>query len=226
MHDVTRSSLLVYTAVADIIAATPASCSVKSKTRRSRHRSATAVAASALILSGCVNTVRDLRVSSVAFTNGSQWGLSSAEDRQMLRIDITSQADLPHLAAGTGMILSAHAFFCDHSLDSALLGGFLFATAPGNGHPPARVYQLEEMPVELRNSASLYTYHLILNVALPASPLSRPPEIGFDLVSSPEDVCIQVRGGYIGFTMRSNVLRIPSQAIGDAVSRRNYSEER
>ena len=176
MHDVTRSSLLVYTAVADIIAATPASCSVKSKTRRSRHRSATAVAASALILSGCVNTVRDLRVSSVAFTNGSQWGLSSAEDRQMLRIDITSQADLPHLAAGTGMILSAHAFFCDHSLDSALLGGFLFATAPGNGHPPARVYQLEEMPVELRNSASLYTYHLILNVALPASPLSRPPE--------------------------------------------------
>src|SRR5882762_6936394 len=68
------------------------------------------------------------------------------------------------------------------------------------------------------------TYYLPLNIAWPASPSSIPPQIGFDLLKNPEDICISMRGASMPWIwtmkwryVRSNTVRLSSAAIREAL---------
>jgi hypothetical protein len=77
-------------------------------------------------------------------------------------------------------------------------------------------------PVQNSGAAEKRTYYLPLNIALPASPSSKPPEIGFDLLNNPEDICISLQGSSEPWSMkwryvRSNTVRLSSDSILEAL---------
>src|SRR5262249_30806477 len=77
---------------------------------------------------------------------------------------------------------------------------------------------------EKRDVEGLYTYTVLFNTARKDSPGSRPPEVGFDLLSQPRAMCFHLSGGYLFHTVRSNEIKISSESIEMAVGRFRESQ--
>lgn len=136
-------------------------------------------------------------------------GPAERPHRALLRVGFRSAKDLWALAQRNATVF-LHSSFCDRK-DSALLG------PPGvytHGHSVVRS--------QSAGSASMGSdgeYYFYLNVAGKESPRSIPPEVGFDLRSTPEDICFYVTGwgGMIPRTIyQSAVASVPKDAIAAA----------
>jgi len=172
-----------------------------------------------IALWGCTTTVHDLVIAGVSVTNSDEWFPKSTR-RSLLRVDLTTQVDLSKALLRWEMLIHADVVFCSHPNDVALLGYSLYTTTPQAGKFPRDLNSLN--PVEYSGAAEKWTYYLPLDIALPASPSSRPPKIGFDLLNNPEDICISLRGASMPWTMkwryvRSNTVRLSSTAIREAL---------
>ena len=134
-------------------------------------------------------------------------------------MDLTTQVDLSEALLRWEMLIHANVVFCSHPDDLALLGYSLYTTTPQAGEFPRHLNSLH--PVKYSGAAEKRTYYLPLNIARPASPSSIPPQIGFDLLNNPEDICISLRGGktlaWIWGYVRSNTVRLSSAAIREAL---------
>ena len=182
-----------------------------------------------IALWGCTTiTVHDLAIAGVSVTNSDEWfdprenwSGSKSTRRSLLRVDLTTQVDLSEALLRWEMLIHADVVFCSHPDDEALLGGSLYTTTPQAGEFPRHLNSLH--PVKYSGAAEKRTYYLPLNIARPASPSSIPPQIGFDLLNNPEDICISLRGAPIMvWTMkwryvRSNTVRLSSAAIREAL---------
>ena len=179
-----------------------------------------------IALWGCTTTVHDLAIAGVSVTNSDEWfdprenwSGSKSTRRSLLRVDLTTQVDLSEALLRWEMVIHADVVFCSHPDDEALLGGSLYTTTPQAGEFPRHLNSLH--PVKYSGAAEKRTYYLPLNIARPASPSSIPPQIGFVLLNSPEDICISLRGGktlaWIWGYVRSNTVRLSSAAIREAL---------
>ena len=138
-------------------------------------------------------------------------------------MDLTTQVDLSEAFLRWEMLIHADVVFCSHLDDEALLGYSLYTTTPQAGEFPRHLNSLH--PVKYSGAGEKRTYYLPLNIARPASRSSIPPQIGFDLLNNPEDICISLRGGktlaWI-WTMKwgyvwSNTVRLSRAAIREAL---------
>jgi hypothetical protein len=181
-----------------------------------------------LAVGACTTTVHDLAVADVSVGNSADWfppAVGSSKEKQtnrsLLIVDLTTHVDLTEALLRWEMLIHANVVFCDHPGDRALLGYPLYTTTPRAGEFPRPLNSLQ--PVVHSGAAKTWTYYLPLNIALPASPASKPPEIGFDLVNNPEDICISLQGASLPWTMkwryvRSNTVRLSSSAIREALN--------
>jgi len=186
-----------------------------------------------IALWGCTTiTVHDLAIAGVSVTNSDEWfdprenwSGSKSTRRSLLRVDLTTQADLSEALLRWEMVIHANVVFCSHPNDLAMVGYSLYTTTPQAGEFPRHLNSLH--PVKYSGAAEKRTYYLPLNIARPASPSpsSIPPQIGFDLLNNPEDICISLRGGKTlawiwtmkwGY-VRSNTVRLSSAAIREAL---------
>jgi hypothetical protein len=177
-----------------------------------------------IALWGCRTTVHDLAIAGVSVTNSDEWfdprenwSGSKSTRRSLLRVDLTTQVDLSEALLRWAMLIHADVVFCSHPHDEALLGYSLYTTTPQAGEFPRHLNSLH--PVKYSG-----TYYLPLNIAWPASPSSIPPQIGFDLLNNPEDICISMRGASMPWIwtmkwgyVRSNTVRLSSAAIREAL---------
>ena len=187
-----------------------------------------------IALSGCITTVHDLAIAGVSVTNSDEWfdpriyvPESKPTRRSLLRVDLTSQVDLSEALLRWEMLIHADVVFCSHPEDEALLGHSLYTTTPQAGKFPRDLNSLH--PVKYSGAAGKRTYYLPLNIARAASPSSIPPQIGFDLLNNPEDICISLRGASMPLTMRwryvrSNTVRLSSAAIRGALRSEQITE--
>lgn len=137
-------------------------------------------------------------------------GPTERPHRALLRVGFRSSKDLWALAQRNATVF-LHPSFCNRK-DSALLGP---PSVYAHGHSVVRS--------QAAGSASMGSdgeYYFYLNVAGKESPRSIPPEVGFDLRSTPEDICFYVTG-WIGGTIprticQSAVVSVPKDAIAAA----------
>jgi hypothetical protein len=170
-----------------------------------------------LPMCGCTTVVGDLAATKVEVTNTEEWRLKTSRPRNMIRVDLTTRTDLSQLRVKVGGVLNASAFFCDHPTDYSLLGGLLYGAGQSLFEQLA-VPQLRDWdPRGGSNDGALFTYPVLLNLALSANPQALPPEIGFDLVARPEDVCIRIHGRSLLKKARLNTVRIPADTIHRAI---------
>jgi hypothetical protein len=130
--------------------------------------------------------------------------------RLQLRIEFSSTSDLLDVSQ-QGALLTVEGFFCTHPNDYALVA-YSSVYFDGESLLPG------ESPRDQEAIGRERVYYFYANVAAKASPMSGPPEIGFDLRISPEDICFRVEGrrGLLGVVYESKVARVPRADIESA----------
>lgn len=150
-------------------------------------------------MSACATVIHDLKVSSVVRSRGV--------GKDLLQVDISTHTDLEALHRRWNAIPRVRAYFCDRPQDFALLGGSLAPILGG---------QRWSSSARLKDARFEYTTHL--NVEGSASPSSVPPSVAFNLRTMPEDVCIELQGGYMWYTIRSNKIQVSAKDIGNVLA--------
>jgi hypothetical protein len=141
--------------------------------------------------------------------------------RLLLRVDFHSTVDLQVLANRNTTVF-LHSFFCSHQNDFAVL------SAP-------TVY-LDGKPIRANSTAEQSTspdrppgfdYYFYLNAVRKENPKSKPPQMGFDLRVTPENVCFYVTAsGATGLIYTSTPAAVPKEAIVAAITERALSLDR
>jgi hypothetical protein len=204
--------------------------------------------AGCIALCGCTREVQvqDLAIANVSVTNSDEWDFPDPEllpeplanllpkddRRSLLRVDLATKADLIYMSWDWHMINGAVPVFCYHPDDNVLLDFGTYASADRAGGPPRSLGRPFLRPsngprpvVERADPAEKQTYYLLLNIAVPPSPNSGPPEVGFGLLHNPEDICISLRGedlqilGPPSHRLRSNTVRLSREAIRETLGK-------
>jgi hypothetical protein len=181
-----------------------------------------------IALWGCTSTVqlRDLAIENVSGTDSDEW--LSGTSRSLLRVDLTTQADLTWDVEQWEMLIFANVASCSRPADDMEIGLRLHTSTPRPGGPPRSLnsgpsWGPRSCP---KPAPAQRTYYLLLDIADRPTPNSTPPTVGFDLLKNPEDICISLRGedphilGPPSHRLRSNTVRLSSVAIREAL--RNY----
>lgn len=198
-------------------------------------------------LGGCVtiaaNTPGDLAFASVRLTDGRDQpelpgpgasplrGLVSDRDllhigesltggekapRPTLRIEFTSATNLARFAAENSWNVGSSAFFCGRQETySDLSYPYVFWRG-------TKLHWLEPDQIGTAlgsGPGSRVAYYFFLDVARERQVPANPPVEAYDLRRAPEDVCFHIRGGntHVGRGYRSNVVRVPKEAIAVAL---------
>lgn len=129
----------------------------------------------------------------------------------LFKIKFTSKENLHKYAVSKGFPVSVTPFFCDRPDISVLLGGpQLFWKGLIIGGIPYN-YSME---IE---KGKVFTYYAFLDVA---DNFTGPSSYErFDLRTSPEDICFQLKGGFAGRGFESNVVVIPKANIIKALEK-------
>jgi hypothetical protein len=193
----------------------------------------------ALLLSGCVQKDKSIRFTAVRVVDyydqrelpvPSAAGLDALIGREaaknlppgmaesnerphrlQLRIEFSSTSDLLDVSQ-QGALLTVEGFVCSHPNDYALV-------AYSSVHFDGESLLPGESPRDQKAIVRERVYYFYASVARKASPMSGPPQIGFDLRISPEDICFQVEGrrGLLGVVYESKVARVPRSDIESAL---------
>jgi hypothetical protein len=131
--------------------------------------------------------------------------------RFLLRVEFHTSVDLQALADQNTTIF-LHSYFCAHQNDFAVLSA---PTVYSNGEPVrASAKNMQKTP---STTAEEHTYYFYLNVNRGDIPKSRPPELGFDLLLHPENVCFHVTAsGASGLIYASSGAVIPEATMAAA----------
>lgn len=166
---------------------------------------------------GCTTVMRDLTVSNLSLVERPAGHADSTETGERLRIELNTRTDLSTLSA-KGVLLHVNARFCEHPNDVALRA---WGVSESHSDADARRGSFARAA-----TASLHTFQFLMSPSRRASPQSQPPQIGFDLTTNPEDVCFDLTGGYMWWSVSSNVIRVQCSDISKVFkSRRDASGE-
>ena len=129
-----------------------------------------------IALCGCTTTVHDLAVKSVSLTDSAEWiprvSRKEQTNRLLLRVDLTTQANLREALSRWNMLIHANVVFCDHPDDYVPLGLSLYTATPGGGALP---HTLNSGWSAEPSGTLERTYYLLLNTAMPPYPtITRP----------------------------------------------------
>jgi hypothetical protein len=137
-------------------------------------------------------------------------GAPSKRARFFLRVDFHSTVDFQAVANREALV-SVHTFFCGRRDDFVVLGA---PTVYFGGSP----IHANELP-KPQKPVGGYTYAFYLNPVRRENRSSNPPQMGFDLRVSPENVCFYVTGsGTTGLIYTSTTAVVPKEAIVAAIN--------
>jgi hypothetical protein len=107
-----------------------------------------------------------------------------------------------------------HSYFCSHQNDFAVLGA---PTVYADGEPiRARETKIENSTGG--NPGPGFTYYFYLNTLRKENRNARPPQMGFDLRVTAENICFYITGsGASGVIYTSSTALIPQEAIVAAI---------
>jgi hypothetical protein len=151
---------------------------------------------------------RDLALMGESLTGGEKPPLPT------LRIEFTSATNLARFAIENAWNVGSWAFFCGRrEAFSDLSYPYVFRRG-------ARLDRLEPDPIGTV-SGPRTTYYFFQDVAREKQVPADPPIEAYDLRRAPEDVCFYLAGGDgAGRGYRSNVVRVPKEAIAAALGKR------
>jgi hypothetical protein len=135
--------------------------------------------------------------------------LNARPHRPLLRIEFRSSVDLRAIANRNATVF-LHSYFCSHQNDFAILSG---PTVYAGGEP------IRARETKTENSAGgipgqEFTYYFYLNTFRRENRNSRPPQMGFDLRVTAQNICFYVTGsGASGLNYASSIALIPQEAI-------------
>jgi len=129
--------------------------------------------------------------------------------RLLLRVAFTSTVHLQGIARSE-VVVFIHTYFCNRPADFVVISG-------------PRVYSDSDakgLSDKVRPSDEPEEYYFFANVTRSESPLSKPPQRGFDLRTKPEDICFYLTvSGTTGLTYKSDVARVPVTEVEAAFRR-------
>lgn len=138
---------------------------------------------------------------------------SDRPHRLLLRVDFHSPVDL-QAVANRDAIIFLHSYFCSHQRDFAVLSA---PTVYLDGRP----IRAESVPHQSmdRVPGQGFSYYFYLNAVRKESRDSKPPQMGFDLRVTPENVCFYVTAsGASGLIYTSTPAAVPKEAIAAAIN--------
>jgi hypothetical protein len=117
------------------------------------------------------------------------WEPSDRPHRPLLRIEFRSSVDLRAIASRNATVF-LHSYFCSHQDDFAVLS---VPTVYADGEPiRARETRTENSTGDTPGQD--FKYYFYLSVLRKENRNSRPPQIGFDLRITAENICFYVTG--------------------------------
>jgi hypothetical protein len=169
-----------------------------------------------------VSDVRDLRLWAVSTANlQSQpeivwYGGNPRPSIELLRVEFLSSVNLMERAHAHEFNVGTKIWFCDDGPDkfSFGIGHFPYLYA-GNSYVSSTATDKLEA-----SKSDEFLYHLYLQVARKADLNGLgETEPAYDLRTNPRDLCLTIHGGnMIGGSFDSTVLRVPKEAISEAVN--------
>jgi hypothetical protein len=169
-----------------------------------------------------VSDVRDLRLGAVSTANLQDqpeiiwYGGNPRPPIDLLRIEFLSSVDLMKRAHAHEFNIGTKIWFCDDGPEKFRFGiGHFPELYVGNSLVSSTALDKSEA-----NKSDEFLYHLYFQVARKASLNGlRQIEPAYDLRTNPRDLCFTIHGGnMIGGSFDSIVLKIPKDAISEAVS--------
>lgn len=139
---------------------------------------------------------------------------SDRPHRLLLRVDFHSSVDLQAIANRDATIF-LHSYFCSHQNDFAVLSA---PTVYLDGNPirADKTAAHSTRPSPLQG----YAYYFYLNAVRRENRNSKPPQMGFDLRVTPENVCFYVTAsGASGLIYTSTSAAVPKEDIVAAINR-------
>jgi hypothetical protein len=169
-----------------------------------RTRMPVCVVVSALI-AGCTTYVPDLAISKVSVIR--------TRAPAVLNVELTTHVDLSALTSLGGVLLHSENFFCSEPGRYAVLGWSV--------ETPATVVTTDSSaapPIGGKSNIKgrMFIYAVPIPISRDDSPSSVPPEHGFNLEREPKDICMRLGGGYLGVSIKSNVVTLSAADIRNA----------
>ncbi len=135
----------------------------------------------------------------------------------LLKIEFQSKVDLHRYARENHYNLGVSFYLCDQRDDDATLIGS--PTVFWRGFDLGKLFFVT---IRRGNDAEPFTYYTFLHAVWGTRPRMLVPggpevSVPYDLRITPEDICLEVRGGAFGSGYRSNVVIVPRKAIAIAL---------
>ena len=132
----------------------------------------------------------------------------SRPHRLLLKVSFTSSVHLKAIARSDTVVF-VHTYFCNRPADFVVISGpAVYSNRDASG-----------MSDTVRPSNEPEEHHFFASVTRNESPLSKPPQRGFDLHAHPEDICFYLTvAGMTGLIYQSDVARVPATEIEAAFS--------
>ena len=138
---------------------------------------------------------------------------SDRPHRLLLRVEFDSAVDFQAIANKDATVF-LHSYFCGHQNDFAVLSA---PTVYLNGKPIRADHRAAQSSSRIPGQEFQYYYYL--NAVRRENRNSKPPQMGFDLRVTPENVCFYVTGsGASGLLYTSSIALVPKEAIVAAVN--------
>jgi hypothetical protein len=165
-------------------------------------------------VTACASSVRDLTMVKADLLSQPVQGCAEP----LFRVEVTTRTSLERRRKRWSEIIRVDAHFCDQPAAFAVLSRGLYVTSSGQNEILRPLWE-DSLVTETPNFNGLFTYVVLLNVERKESPASFPPQVAFDLATAPRAVCLHLEGGYLGHSVTSNVVRVSTGTIVDAVTR-------
>ncbi len=175
------------------------------------------------LCAACVSTsASDVALQSVEVVDLQQQSelhpptLQYPKPTHLLKVTFATMNNLAQYARANEFTVGNQTYFCDEQRDDDNLA---------NPYVYADGVNLDEYAVGSRpppEGRGPWTYYIFIYVQRERPRESafagKPPLEAYDLRQAPKDVCFQLRGGdMLGFSHRSNVVKIPREAIAAAL---------
>jgi len=172
------------------------------------------VALLAASVAACTSIVRDLSLTTVTLTRQSMQG----RGEPLLSVEVTTRTSLEQLRRRWDDTIRVDAHFCDQASAFAVLSRGLYVAQGGQNEILKPLWE-GSLTDERPSAEGLFTYTILLNIERKESLGSVPPQVAFDLVTTPRAVCFHLAGGYFLHSVTSNVVQVSSGSIAQAVAR-------